>query len=172
MIFSVSVLVCVCLWIYVYIIWPIAATNLIQGIFISLLGCNSLLPGVLLCNIQHKSKLFFGSIFLSRQRQVLIWSLHGPHTVGTTPTFSSLSILPFTQFCSRNTGSLLVPKHFSRVFALWDFVMTVPSDWKTLPLDSHTSHVSLPSGLCSNVSFSVRPTWLPHFNCNSTTRNS
>lgn len=59
---------------------------------------------------------------------------------------------------------------FQSCVCLRDFVMTVPSDWKTLPLDSHTSHVSLPSGLCSNVSFSVRPTWLPHFNCNSTTR--
>ena len=59
---------------------------------------------------------------------------------------------------------------FQSCVCLRDFVMTVPSDWKILPLDSHTSHVSLPSGLCSNISFSVRPTWLPHFNCNSTTR--
>ena len=59
---------------------------------------------------------------------------------------------------------------FQSCICLRDFVMTVPSDWKILPLDSHTSHVSLPSGLCSNISFSVRPTWLPHFNCNSTTR--
>ena len=59
---------------------------------------------------------------------------------------------------------------FQSCICLRDFVMTVPSDWKILPLDSHTSHVSLPLGLCSNISFSVRPTWLPHFNCNSTTR--
>ena len=58
--------VCVFVNICIYHLTTFTATNLIQGIFIScLVAIASYLVSLLLCNIQHKSKLFFGSIFLS-----------------------------------------------------------------------------------------------------------